>query len=84
MTLKELIKIAYDLNYGADRQISGGPAWLGSTRFDIAATEDASLSVKLQALSEEQRGDQLRQMLRGLLAERFKLKLHHESTELPI
>ena len=84
MTLKELIKIAYDLNYGADRQITGGPAWIGSTRFDLEAKEDASLSVELQELSSEQRGDRLRQMLRGLLAERFKLQLHHESAELPI
>jgi uncharacterized protein (TIGR03435 family) len=84
MTLKELIKIAYDLNYGADRQITGGAAWIGSTRFDIEAKEDASLSVEMQKLSSEERGDRLRQMLRGLLAERFKLQLHHESAELPV
>ena len=84
MTLKELIKIAYDLNYGADRQITGGAAWIGSTRFDIEAKEDASLSVELQKLSEEQRGDRLRLMLRGLLAERFKLQLHRESAQLPV
>jgi uncharacterized protein (TIGR03435 family) len=84
MTLKELIKIAYDLNYGADRQVSGGAAWIGSTRFDIEAKEDPSLGVELQKMSEQQRGDRLRQMLRGLLGERFQLQLHHESTELPI
>jgi uncharacterized protein (TIGR03435 family) len=84
MTLKELIKIAYDLNYGADRQVSGGPAWIGLTRFDIQATEDQALSVELQKLPEEQRGDRLRLMLRGLLGERFKLQLHHGSAELPI
>jgi uncharacterized protein (TIGR03435 family) len=84
MTLKELVKISYDLNYGADRQISGGPAWIESARFDIEAKEDASLSTELQKLSAEQRGDRLRQMLRELLAERFKLQLHHESVELPI
>jgi uncharacterized protein (TIGR03435 family) len=84
MTVKELIKIAYDLSYGAERQISGGPTWLASTPFDIEATVDPALGAKLQTMSEEQRGDQLRQMLRGLLAERFKLKLHHASTELPI
>jgi uncharacterized protein (TIGR03435 family) len=84
MTMKELIKIAYDLNYGADRQVSGGPAWLGSTRFDIEAKEDPAVSAELQKLAAEQRGDRLRQMLRSLLADRFKLQLHHESTELPV
>ena len=84
MTLNELIKIAYDLNYGADRQVSGGPAWTGSTRFDVEAREDPALGEKLQELSSEERGKQLREMLRGLLAERFKLVLHHQSSELSI
>jgi uncharacterized protein (TIGR03435 family) len=84
MTLQELIKIAYDMNYGADRQISGGVAWVGSARFDIEAKEDAALSERLHKLSSQQRGEQLREMLRGLLAERFKLQIHHESSELPV
>jgi uncharacterized protein (TIGR03435 family) len=84
LTLQELIKIAYDMNYGADRQISGGPAWVGSVRFDIDAKEDAALSETLHKLPDEQRGAELRQMLRGLLADRFKLKIHHESSELSI
>jgi len=84
MTLQELIKIAYDMNYGADRQVSGGPAWVGTARFDIDAKEDALLSETLHKLPDEQRGAQLRQMLRQLLAERFKLQVHHESSELPV
>ncbi|MGA1982005.1 MAG: TIGR03435 family protein [Acidobacteriaceae bacterium] len=84
MTLNELIKIAYDLNYGADRQVYGGPAWTGSTRFDVEASEDPALGKKLQELSSEERGKQLREMLRGLLAERFKLALHHQSSEFSI
>jgi uncharacterized protein (TIGR03435 family) len=84
MSLKELIKIAYDLNYGADQQVSGGPAWTGSARFDIEATEDPALGEKLQKLSSDERGKQLREMLRGLLADRFKLQVHRESSELSV
>jgi uncharacterized protein (TIGR03435 family) len=84
MSLRELIKIAYDLNYGADQQVSGGPAWTGSARFDIDATEDPALAEKLQQLSSDERGKQLREMLRALLADRFKLQIHHESTELSV
>ena len=84
MSLRELIKIAYDLNYGADQQVSGGPAWAGSVRFDIEATEDPKLGEKLQQLSSDERGKQLREMLRGLLADRFKLEIHHESSELSV
>ena len=84
MSLKELIKIAYDLSYGADQQVSGGPAWTQSARFDIEATEDPTLGEKLQKLSSDERGKQLREMLRGLLADRFKLQVHHDSTELSV
>jgi len=84
MTLRELIKIAYDLNYGANEQIAGGPAWASSTRFDIEAKEDEPVSKQLQNLPHDQREVELRQMLRTLLADRFKLRLHHESKELPI
>jgi uncharacterized protein (TIGR03435 family) len=84
MSLRELIKIAYDLNYGADQQVSGGPAWAGSARFDIEATMDPALGQKLRQLTSDERGKQLQEMLRGLLAERFKLQIHHESTELSV
>ena len=84
MSLRELIKIAYDLNYGADQQVSGGPPWASSARFDIEASEDPALGEKLQQLSSDERGKQLREMLRGLLADRFKLQIHHESAELSV
>ena len=53
MTLKELVKISYDLNYGADRQISGGPAWIESARFDIEAA-DLVLVIRTGILSVNQ------------------------------
>jgi uncharacterized protein (TIGR03435 family) len=84
MTLKELIKIAYDMNYGAEQQISGGPAWVASERFDLDAKEDEALSAELEKLPEDQQGVHIREMLRALLAERFRLQLHHESKELPV
>jgi uncharacterized protein (TIGR03435 family) len=84
MTLQDLIKISYNLNYGAERQVSGGPPWVASARFDLDASEDGTLSEKLEHLPQSQREDQLRLMLRNLLAERFHLQLHHESRQLPI
>lgn len=84
MTLKQLIKVAYDLNYGADRQVSGGPAWTGSDRFDVDARVDATLAHRLPQLSSDERGRELREMLRTLLADRFKLQIHHETAELSI
>lgn len=84
MTLKDLIKIAYDLNYGADRQVTGGPAWTGLARFDLEAKVDESQVAKLQKLPKEERDVQLRQMLQDLLANRFMLQIRHETQELPV
>jgi uncharacterized protein (TIGR03435 family) len=64
-TLKRCIMGAYGLG---PNQISGGPAWLDSDRFEIAAKSER-----------DQDGDQaLMVMLRTLLAERFNLIVHRE------
>jgi uncharacterized protein (TIGR03435 family) len=69
MSLKNLLMIAYDLkNY----QITG-PDWLDSTRFDITAT-----------MPPDTTKEQFHIMLQNLLADRFKMTLHHEKKELPM
>lgn len=81
VTLRQLIRNAYRLQ---DFQITGGPAWLASDRFDIVAkAEGGNLDDPFQA---EKRGGATRaqMMLRALLTERFKLEVHAESKELPI
>jgi uncharacterized protein (TIGR03435 family) len=65
--LRLIITQAYRLsNY----QLVGGPTWLDSERFDIVAKAP-----------EGSQPDQTMLMLRGLLAERFKLKVHGETRE---
>ena len=64
VTLKRCIMGAYAMG---PNEIIGGPDWLDSQRFDITAT------------AAEPVGDTvLMKMLQTLLAERFKLVLHHE------
>lgn len=53
---------------------SGGPAWLDKARFDIEAKYDIE---KYPNLTREQR----QAMLQRLLANRFKVVVHHESKE---
>jgi uncharacterized protein (TIGR03435 family) len=65
-----LIRFAYNL---PDFQITGGPGWLTSDRFDIEAKAEGDPPIDRQRL-----------MLRTLLAERFKLTVHTETRELPI
>jgi bla regulator protein blaR1 len=78
---KDLIEFAYHLQ---PFQISGGPGWIGSQGYDIEAKVDDSTAAALQKLPREERMDQFRLMLRSLLADRFKLKVSHETKELPV
>src|ERR1035438_3438389 len=59
--------------YGVKGYQINGPKWLDSERFDIAA------KIPMGATKE-----QFKLMLQNLLAERFKLTLHHETKELPM
>ena len=69
-TLRGLIRFAYDVQ---DFQIDGGPDWVDEARFDVSAT----------AAGQPTR-DEMRQMVRRLLAERFGLRTHVETREMPI
>src|SRR5688572_12889638 len=58
VTLPVLIRYAYDIQ---DYQFAGGPAWMQTERFDIAARAGREASTA-----------ELRLMMRALLADRFK------------
>jgi len=81
MTVRFLITAAYDVK---DFQVSGGPSWIESERYDIEAKEPDSIAEELPKLPLEQRRKQLGLMVQSLLADRFQLKLHRESKELPV
>jgi uncharacterized protein (TIGR03435 family) len=69
ITLRELILRAYNLK---PYQISG-PEWIQNDRYDVAATAGKAVGVQ-----------QVKLMLRLLLAERFHLVFHRETRELPV
>jgi uncharacterized protein (TIGR03435 family) len=67
VTVNTCIKWAYRVQ---DSQISG-PGWLRSQRYDIVAKADGPAS-----------DERMKEMMRTLLAERFKLGFHRENKEL--
>jgi uncharacterized protein (TIGR03435 family) len=71
MPLRLLIQRAYGIR---PFQISGGPAWIDSDRYDIAAKSDAPAPEK------QVTGP----MLQALLEDRFALKLRRETKALPV
>ena len=69
LTLKALLMNAYNVRY---EQISG-PGWIESQGYDLQATV-------LPGATKEQ----IKEMLRNVLNERFKLNTHHETRSLPL
>jgi uncharacterized protein (TIGR03435 family) len=69
-TLKDLVALAYDVR---NDLTFGAPSWNDSEKFDVSAKTGPIAS-----------SDQAKLMLQGLLEERFRLKLHRETRELPI
>jgi uncharacterized protein (TIGR03435 family) len=66
-TLRALISIAYQI---PPFKLSGGPGWINTDRFDIAAKSDHRITI-----------EEKRAMLRTLFEQRFKLKAHPETHE---
>ena len=65
VTLQDLICMAYGLE---SYRLSGGPAWIGSERYNIDAKPASAVSE-----------DVARLMFQNLLAERFHLQVHEQS-----
>ncbi len=79
VTLWMLIRTAYGVE---DSQIFGAPNWLNSEKYDIEARMDSAVADGLRKLSEDQRNVERRRMLQALLADRFKLTVHHDTKQL--
>jgi uncharacterized protein (TIGR03435 family) len=70
-SLDDLIQVAYEVHA---RQIVNGPDWRSKKRYDIIAVPDKDGAPN---------AEQVRNMMRKLLADRFKLQFHHDERELP-
>ncbi len=81
LSLRDLIQFAYGV---PDAQILGGPTWLDSVMFDIDAKSDPAVDAQLRALPIEQARHQKQLMVQSLLADRFELKVHQETRQLPV
>jgi uncharacterized protein (TIGR03435 family) len=69
--LKSIITEAYGIEFRT--QLSGGPEWSDSNRYQIDAKAENNATK-----------EQMRLMLQSLLEERFKLRIHRENREAPV
>lgn len=70
MTLRTMMTVAYTVT---DRQIAGGPDWVGAELWDMNAKANRACTT-----------DELHDLLAKLLEERFRLKLKREKRDLPV
>src|SRR5262245_17548969 len=70
-TLADMITVAYGVRYD---QISNGPGWITSDPFDVEAKTPGEVPPT---------AEQFHLMMQNLLAERFQLRLHRETRDLP-
>ena len=70
--VKLLVRVAFRLQ---DSQIAGGPGWLDTDRYDIEAKTGQPGKIA---------PDEMSALFESLLADRFQLKFHHETRELPV
>ena len=71
-SLGDLINFAYGLHA---RQITGGPAWLSTDKYDLSANPEG------EGMPNDR---QLKTMVQKLLAERFQLTFHKDKKELSV
>lgn len=82
VTVKTLLQ--YDAYSIPGAQITGGPSWLGSDRFDISAKVDDATAARMEKLDNAEENLFNRQLMQQLLADRFKLSVHWETKEEPV
>lgn len=70
-SLLDLISYAYEVQA---KQVAGGPDWIDKYRYDIAATVGEN---------DDPTHQQLRSMMKNLLASRFHLVFHADKQEMP-
>ncbi len=82
MPVRALIGFAYDVK---DFQLSGGPGWINTDRYDVVAkaghSEAPEETPDPRAMTDDQlklRDTQIREEVRSLLADRFGLVIHKE------
>lgn len=68
-TLKDLVTVGYELHA---KQVTGGPGWIESDKYDITARPEAPGQPNMA---------QIRLMIQSLVADRFQLKFHREKKE---
>ena len=84
-TALNLIAQAYNLPSTSTGRIDGSPPWADKDRYVIEARIPGELFARMQKMmTYAERREQANLMLQSLLADRFHLKVHFETREMPV
>jgi uncharacterized protein (TIGR03435 family) len=72
VSVLNVITFAYDVH---ERQVSGGPSWMSSEKFEIVVKPDTPGQPNIR---------QMKQLLQKVLTERFQFEFHQEKRELSV
>jgi bla regulator protein blaR1 len=81
VALKGLLEQAYRVK---DSQLVGAPNWIETEHYDIDAKMDDATVDAMKKLDGDQRREQYSLILRALFVDRFKLRVRHETRDLPV
>jgi uncharacterized protein (TIGR03435 family) len=81
-TLRDVI--AYAFGAGYDHELVNMPSWVTNERFDVQGKLDDDQVAMRRSMSRDDREEQMRLMVQTMLAERFHLKYHFETRDLPV
>src|SRR5262249_17964047 len=79
--LKMMMQFAYGVR---DFQISGGPSWVTSDRWDIEARAEEGSIPPAAGFPDPNTPNPMAIRLQSLLEDRFQMKIHRETKELPV
>lgn len=80
-TINLVISLAYNVY---PLKIFGAPSWVSSERYDIQAKESDATAEELRNLPRAKAMEEQALLLQSLLADRFGLKVSHQTRELPV
>ena len=92
-TLRRYIGSAYGVPSGSitlmgqedpNARVIGGPAWIDKDKYDFKGKAPEELAEAMKKMSNDDRTAQNRMMQQSLLKDRFHLKVHFETREMPI
>jgi bla regulator protein blaR1 len=79
-----LVTFAYGLPLGFENRVIGRTDWMGSDQYEILAKIEESQFAAMQKMTPAEQRGQVALMEQSLLSDRFKLKVHFETREMPV